>query len=184
MQHSSYRIGVIKGNLDRPLFFIRIAAIGLVAPPPSLSLARSLAPSRRQHAYSSPSSAHLLSQQVLDADRAADSVTCAGEHTTRSGDHAPPPGTRRASMGARCSRSRPVLGSWGKTVRDAVRNKERWSRRRAPTQYPRTDLARRRARIQLSREERRRQRPRLPSALLQSLRPCHVPVRLVAVLGC
>ena len=67
-------------------------------------------------------------------------------------------------------------------MRDAVRNKERWNRRRAPTQYPSTDLARRRARIQLSREERRRQRPRLPSARLQSLRLCHIPARLVAVL--
>ena len=35
----------------------------------------------------------------------------------------------------------PVLGSWGKTMRDAVRNKERWERRRTPTQDPSTDLA-------------------------------------------
>ena len=31
-----------------------------------------------------------------------------------------------------------VLGSWGKAMRDAVRNTERWKRRRAPTQYPST----------------------------------------------
>ena len=32
-----------------------------------------------------------------------------------------------------------VLGSWGKAMRDAVRNKERRRRRRAPTQYAGTD---------------------------------------------
>ena len=31
-------------------------------------------------------------------------------------------------------------GILGKTMRDAVRNKERWKRRRAPTQDPSTDL--------------------------------------------
>ena len=34
----------------------------------------------------------------------------------------------------------PVLGSWGKTMRDAVRNKERWKTRRTPTQDPSTDV--------------------------------------------
>ena len=33
-----------------------------------------------------------------------------------------------------------VLGSWGKPIRDAVRSKERWKGRRAPTQDPSTDL--------------------------------------------
>ena len=33
-----------------------------------------------------------------------------------------------------------VLGSWGNTMRDAVRNEERWKRRRTPTQDPSTDL--------------------------------------------
>ena len=33
-----------------------------------------------------------------------------------------------------------VLGSWGNTMRDAVRNKERWRRRRTPTQDPSTSL--------------------------------------------
>ena len=28
----------------------------------------------------------------------------------------------------------------GKAMRDAVRNKEKWKRRRTPTQYPSTDL--------------------------------------------
>ena len=32
----------------------------------------------------------------------------------------------------------PVLGSWVRTMRDAVGNQERWERRRAPTQYPST----------------------------------------------
>ena len=31
-----------------------------------------------------------------------------------------------------------VLGSWGKTMRDAVKNKESWKRRRTPTQDPST----------------------------------------------
>ena len=31
-----------------------------------------------------------------------------------------------------------VLGSWGNTMRGAVRNKGRWKRRRRPTQYPST----------------------------------------------
>ena len=35
--------------------------------------------------------------------------------------------------------ARPVLGYWGNTMRDAVRNMERWKRRRAPTQDPSTD---------------------------------------------
>ena len=34
---------------------------------------------------------------------------------------------------------RSVLGSWGKTMRDAVRNKERWKGRRTPTQHPSTN---------------------------------------------
>ena len=34
-----------------------------------------------------------------------------------------------------------VLGSWVNTMRDAVMNKERWKRRRTPTQDPSTDLA-------------------------------------------
>ena len=33
----------------------------------------------------------------------------------------------------------PVPGSWGKTTRDAVRNKERWKRSRAPSQYASTN---------------------------------------------
>ena len=32
-----------------------------------------------------------------------------------------------------------VLGSWGKTMREAVRNKERWKGRRASAQDPSTD---------------------------------------------
>ena len=32
-----------------------------------------------------------------------------------------------------------VLGSWGKAMRDAVGNKERWERRRTPTQDPSTN---------------------------------------------
>ena len=32
-----------------------------------------------------------------------------------------------------------VLGSWGKTMREAFRNKERWKGRRASTQDPSTD---------------------------------------------
>ena len=35
-----------------------------------------------------------------------------------------------------------VLGSWGKTMRDAGRNTERWRRRRTPTQEPSTYRAR------------------------------------------
>ena len=35
-----------------------------------------------------------------------------------------------------------VPGSWGNTMRDAVRNKERWKGRRAPTQDPSTDRQR------------------------------------------
>ena len=34
-----------------------------------------------------------------------------------------------------------VLGSWGKTTRDAVRNEEWWERRHAPTQDPSTNTA-------------------------------------------
>ena len=34
-----------------------------------------------------------------------------------------------------------VPGTWGKAMRGAVRNKERWKRRRAPAQDPSTDLA-------------------------------------------
>ena len=34
--------------------------------------------------------------------------------------------------------SQSVLGSLGKTMRDAVRNKGRWKRRRTPTQYSST----------------------------------------------
>ena len=34
-----------------------------------------------------------------------------------------------------------VLGSWGNTTRGAVSNKERWGRRRTPTQDPSTYLA-------------------------------------------
>ena len=33
-----------------------------------------------------------------------------------------------------------VLGSWGNTMRDAVRNKERWKRCRTPTQDPSTNF--------------------------------------------
>ena len=35
----------------------------------------------------------------------------------------------------------PVLGSWGKTTQDAVRNKECWKRRHTPTQDPSTNEA-------------------------------------------
>ena len=34
---------------------------------------------------------------------------------------------------------RSVLGSWGKTIRDAVRNKEWWKRRHTPTRDPSTN---------------------------------------------
>ena len=34
-----------------------------------------------------------------------------------------------------------VLGSWGKTMRDAVRNKDRWEGRRTPAQDPSTACA-------------------------------------------
>ena len=37
---------------------------------------------------------------------------------------------------------RSVPGPWGKTMRDAGRNKERWKRRRTPTPDPSTDLTR------------------------------------------
>ena len=42
---------------------------------------------------------------------------------------------------ARCGSRWSVLGSWGNTMRDAGWNKERWKRRRTPTQYPSTDPA-------------------------------------------
>ena len=60
--------------------------------------------------------------------------------------YSPPPRLREASSFARtscpicCQCARSVLGSWGKTMRVAARNTERWKRRRAPTQYPSTDL--------------------------------------------
>ena len=34
-----------------------------------------------------------------------------------------------------------VLGSWGETTRDAVRNEKGWRRRRAPTRYPGTSTS-------------------------------------------
>ena len=56
--------------------------------------------------------------------------------------------TRRVLLGTTTStgsgrwarRSQSVPGSWGETIRYAVRNKERWKRSRTPTQDPSTDL--------------------------------------------
>ena len=57
-------------------------------------------------------------------------VPCAGTPATTSAGsaHAHRPAEQLGS----------VLGSWGKPMRDAVRNKERWERRRTPTQDPST----------------------------------------------
>ena len=49
-------------------------------------------------------------------------------------------GARELVCATREQRSGSELGSWGKTMRGAGRNKERWRRRRTPTQDPSTDL--------------------------------------------
>ena len=58
----------------------------------------------------------------------------------RGSRHKPSTGAQVTCTPAACACAS-VLGSWGKTMRDAVRNKKRWIGRRTPTQDPSTDLA-------------------------------------------
>ena len=55
----------------------------------------------------------------------------------------------RARGGPSRAKSASVLGSWGKAMRDAVRNTERWKRRRTPTQDPSTNNWRLKIRVPL-----------------------------------
>ena len=61
---------------------------------------------------------------------------CAQRRVGRPGRRAVVVGAAAAAAGATL-----LLGSWGKSTRDAVRNKERWKRRRSPTQDPSTAAA-------------------------------------------
>ena len=54
-----------------------------------------------------------------------------------------------AASGPSGANSASVLGSWGKAMRDAVRNTEEWTRRRAPTQDPSTNTWRLKIRVPL-----------------------------------